>query len=254
MGSFRRRIVVVVSRNAPHGGEARAALEDDFHHFRVALRHERGRVSGVEGEALRNPYTLCPSAAGRLPQLVGMALSPAASAVGRAADASEQCTHLFDLAGLALAAAATGRPRVVYDIEVPDRAQGRTRARLARDGAALLAWDLDGTAIAAPASYAGVSLRKGFGRWALAALPADLAEAAVVLRRCALISLGRGKPLDLQLHAVPTGLCYAQQPARAEQALRVVGSTWDFSDRAGELCAGDADWLAFGAGEFAPAS
>jgi hypothetical protein len=51
--------------------------------------------------------------------------------------------------------------------------------------------------------------------------------------------------LDAQVHAKPTGLCFAQQPVRAERALRQVGSTWDFSDRADVLCADDESWLAF---------
>jgi len=244
MGSFRRRIVIV-HRTEGNGGEARAVLEDDFHHFLVTLRHESEHVVHVGGSGARHPYSLCPAAAGELSRLVGMRLSEVASAVSRVADASEQCTHLFDLAGLAQAAAASGRARRQYDIDVPDRVDERTRARLLRDEAPLLLWELDGTVVTGPALYSGISLRDGWARWALATLRVDEAEAAIVLRRCALISIGRGKRLDEQVHAQPTGRCFAQQPARAEQALRVVGSTWDFSERAGALCANDADWLAF---------
>jgi len=75
-------------------------------------------------------------------------------------------------------------------------------------------------------------------------LSVDEAEAAIALRRCVMISLGRHKPLDTWVHAVASGHCYAQQPVRAEQALRMVGSTWDFSGRADDLCADDAAWLA----------
>jgi hypothetical protein len=242
MGSFRRRIVVT-HRSTDEGGEARAVLEDDFHHFRVMVRHDGTQVTTVTAEALRSPYSACPAAARELQRLAGMVLEPIASAVSRATPATEHCTHLLDLAGLAVAAAALRRPQCQYDIEVPDRLEGRTQARLARDGQPWLAWDLLETSIASPARYAGVSLRDGLARWALSALPPDEAEAAIVLRRCALISLGRQKALDAQVHAVPTGLCYAQQPDRATQALRIVGSTWDFSHRADTLCGGDLHWL-----------
>jgi hypothetical protein len=47
------------------------------------------------------------------------------------------------------------------------------------------------------------------------------------------------------VHAMPTSACFAQQPERAPTALRQVGSTWDFSDRAAALCADDEAWLRF---------
>lgn len=242
MGSFKRR-VVIVHRALSQGGEARAVLEDDFHHFRVVVRHEVEHVVHVEGEALRTPYTLCQGALAPLKQLVGMRLGTVASAVARATDASLQCTHLLDLAGLAIAAAAAGRARRQYDIDVPDRVDGVTAPRLQRDGRPLLSWQVRDATLTAPTACAGVSLRQGFARWALGTLGADEAEAAIALRRCALISLGRQKNLDAQSHAMPTRRCYAQQPERATLALRVVGSTWDFTTRADVLCADDAAWL-----------
>lgn len=242
MGFFRRRIVVN-HRSLLNGGEARAVLEDDFHHFRVLLRHDFEQVTHISGQALRHPYTLCPEALGQLPRLQGMRLDAVASAVTRATDAVQQCTHLLDLAGLAVAASAGARDHRQYDIEVADRVDGQTQARLQRDGEPLLSWQVQDTTITGPAPFAGVSLRHGLARYALETLSPDDAEAAIVLRRCALISLGRQKNLDATRHAVATGHCYVQQPARAEQALRVVGSTWDFSGRAPALCAEDAPWL-----------
>lgn len=244
MGSFHRRIVVATCHRAS-AGTVRAALEDDFHHFRVEVTHEVEHVVHLQGTAVRHPYSLCASATDPLTQLVGMRLDRVASAVTRATDASAQCTHLLDLAGLAIAAAATRSARRQYDIEVPDRVDGRTTAVLSRDRQPLLRWELHDTTITAPVPFVGISLQQGLARWALEMLSPDLAEAAIVLRRCAVISLGRHKNLDAQRHAVPTGRCHAQQPQRAALALRIVGSTWDFSARAGELCRSDAGWLAF---------
>lgn len=236
---------MIVHRAEGDGGQARACLEDDFHHFQVAVTHEFEQVVRVDASAIRHPYTLCPSAAGQLQKLSGMRLDRVASSVTRFADASQQCTHLLDLTGLALAAAAARRVWREYLAEVDDRVEGRTRAQLQRDGVAILEWQVRDTTLTGPPPFAGVSLHAGFSRWVLETLSADDAEAAIVLRRCAVISRGRGKNLDAQLHAVASGHCYAQQAHRAEQALRVVGSTLDFSSRAQELCAQDADWLAF---------
>ncbi|CAG9166000.1 hypothetical protein LMG23994_00874 [Cupriavidus pinatubonensis] len=243
---FRRRIIVS-SKPGTAQPLVRAALEDDFHHFRVEVHGMDGYVAHIAGCALRQPYTLCNAAGARLEALLGMPLSSIAHEVTRVADASEQCTHLFELAGLAIAAAARGIARRQYDIEVPMRVTGRTVPRLARDGVDVLAWTVQDTVIAAPAPYAGVDLNRGMARWALSTLPFEEAEAALVLRRCTGISRGRGKPLDAQIHASPSGHCYSQQPVRAMQALRVVGSTWDFADTPEALCADDLAWLAFSA-------
>lgn len=240
---FRRRIVVVAAR-VDAGTRVRATVEDDFHHFRVEVHCSDARVEKVNGEALRNPYTLCPSATGELQHLVGMPLTGIANAVTRFTDPRTQCTHLLDLAGIATAAAAHGTVRRQYDIEVPERPEGgSTRPRLWRDGALMLEWQVAGTVIEAPVRYAGVDLRHGMARWALSTLPVDEAEAALVLRRCTTISVGRVRNLDAQVHSRPSGNCFAQQPARAENALRVVGSTREFSGSPQSLCAGDRAWL-----------
>lgn len=241
--AFRRRIVIAAERQGA-STLVRAALEDDFHHFRVEVRCAADRVEQVTGEAPRHPYTLCKFAVGELTGLVGMPLSTISHAVTRFTDASEQCTHLLDLAGLAIAAAARGTVHRQYDIVVPERAEhGRTQPRLWRDGMLLLEWEVNDKLIEGPAPYAGVDLRHGMARWALMTLPEEEAEAALVLRRCTVISVGRIRDLDAQVHARSSASCFAQQPRRAEQALRVVKSTRDFSASAEPLCADDNAWL-----------
>jgi hypothetical protein len=240
---FRRRVGIHSSGDATRG-EVRASLEDDFHHFRVRIAHVDGKVQHVNGWAVRHPYSTCPLAADQLSRLVDAPLNGLAHSVMRITDSSEQCTHLMELAGLAIAAAARSIARRWYDIEVPRRVAGRTLATLDKDGARMLAWELLDTTIMGPAPFQGVSLRKGMAAWALANLPEEKAEAALLLRRCALISLGRAMNLDAQVHAEPTGRCFVQQPERAAQGLRKVGSIIDFSDAAKDLCATDREWLA----------
>jgi hypothetical protein len=246
MPSFHRRIQLE-ARRAEAGGEVRTVLEDDFHHFRVALRHREGRVTDVRAEAPRHPFTACPAAAAALTALVGMTLDPVASAVSRHTEASGQCTHMFDLAGLAIAAAARGVVHRRFEIEVPRHVAGRSQVHLMRDDGLQLDWEVEEGTIIAPRPYAGIDMRKGMARWALTELPPDEAEAALVLRRCALIALGRLRDIDQDAHARPSGRCYAQQPERATRALRVVGSTWDFTAHPERLCLDDRTWLdAFG--------
>src|SRR5260221_12347498 len=90
--AFRRRVVI---GTMPLGDAtlARAALEDDFHHFRVELRVDAGRVTHAGGSAPRHPYSLCRAASDELVRLVGMPIERVAHAVTRYTDASEQCTH-----------------------------------------------------------------------------------------------------------------------------------------------------------------
>ncbi|MEE1924580.1 DUF2889 domain-containing protein [Pseudomonas sp. 148P] len=238
MTAFRRRVDITAS--ADH---VRAALEDDFHHFRVWANHCAGQVTAIGGEALRYPYSLCPQACDQLQALVDMPLARIAHTVTRQTDASHQCTHLLDLAGLAIASAARGICRRRYAIQVGARIDGRTRARLTRDDGLVLNWEINGTMIESPSPYAGVNLREGMARWALGTLSEDVAEAALLLRRCTLISMGRAYNLDEQVHATSSGRCYSQQAERAERALRMKGSTLDFSDEPQALCAQDQTWL-----------
>lgn len=242
MTAFRRRVDIIASV-ANGWGEVRAALEDDFHHFRVWVRHNHGEVVAIGGEALRYPYSMCPQACDQLQQLLGMPLDRVAHSVTRQTDASHQCTHLLDLAGLAIAAAARGTSVRRYDIQVDRRINQRTHATLLRDNSEALAWDVNGTLIEGPSPYTGVNLREGMARWALNTLTEEDAEAALLLRRCTTISMGRAFNLDDQVHAESSDRCYSQQAERAEQALRMKGSTLDFSHRRGELCAQDQAWL-----------
>jgi hypothetical protein len=230
---------------ALEGGPRRAVaeMEDDFHRFRVVVTHDGERVAKVEADARRYPWTECAGATAKLRSLEGMPLSRRHSAAGRHADPRSNCTHLFDLATLAIAHAASGRARRRYDLEVPDRRDGRTTARLARDGEAVLAWEVDGSRIASPEPFAGVDLGGiGFLLWTEKRLDSELAEAALLLRRACFIAMGRMRDLDeaptaSALMGFATGLCHSFTPGVAERARRMRGTTLDFSGRPDALLA-----------------
>ena len=239
---FRRRIALS-ARYERNRGELRVALEDDFHHFRLAIEHRDERISNIQGQSLRIPYSLCPAAANQLCALVHTPLSAASVMAGT--DPHAQCTHLMDLAALSAGAAARRVDQRRYDVEIPSRVAGHTTARVSIDGTLTLSWKIQHLTILAPEPFAQHGVGTGFAHWALASLPDELATAALVLRRCVIISLGRSRNLDAVAHARPTGHCYVQQRERAPTAQRMIGSTLDFSHAPERLCASDASWLTF---------
>jgi hypothetical protein len=225
-GVYRRRIELVTTSPSAVTGE----LEDSFHHFRVSIAHEGGRVTAVDGEAVRHPWTTCPDALAPLRALVGAPVTTDATGHGEHADARTTCTHWFDLAGLAIAQAGAGRERRRYDVVVGDRDRGRTTAELARDGEPLLHWDVDVSTVIGPEPYAGQEMGRGFLAWANAELDPEVAEAAIVLRRACRTSLGLLMDLDDYEVAADVGngmenTCHTFSTSVMGVALRVKGST-----------------------------
>jgi hypothetical protein len=155
------------------------------------------------------------------------------------------CTHMYELAGLAMAAAARGVTSRRYDAFVPYGARSLEPATLHRDGALLYAWTSDGETILGPDPFTGLKVKAGFSTWADANLDPDGAEAALVLRRAIFLRSGRTANLDAQKSSHGGAVCYTTQPSRAPTAYRVVGSTQDFEDRPEALLAADQAWLAF---------
>ncbi|BFM08286.1 hypothetical protein [Halioxenophilus aromaticivorans] len=242
MPSFRRVIEIRTLGNQQQGS-IKAALEDDYHHFRVELRVTDGTIKFAKGTALRTPYTLCKNSVEALPSLEGKSAVSTSQAINQITDAKLQCTHQLDLAGLGLAALAKHIARRRYDIEVPRHVNGQTTPSLSRDGDPYLCWTVDNDEIKSPDLFAGVSIGRGMASWASSHLDPEMTEATLVLRRCTMISVGRLRNLDLERHAHPWGRCYVQQPERAIYATRIIGSTQDFTNRLNTLCSQDQNWL-----------
>jgi hypothetical protein len=233
-GPYRRRIRLVAT--APDTVEG--ALEDDFHHFEVTLRHAHGRVTDVAARSRRWPWRTCPDAAANLRPIEGMDLSPRCTAVALVADPRTNCTHQFDLAGLCVAHAARGIDHRQYDAELPPTVEGVTRPRLWRDDELVLAWTLwtdeGGRRLVASPPYDEAPWRGGFFRWADDHLDPDSAEAAIVLRRACEIGMGRGMDLEAYDVAAELGplmgpVCYTMQPSVMPVAFRNRGSIRDFA-------------------------
>lgn len=247
-GLMRRRIIL----DATASGEVRAGVEDDFHHFEVDVTHREGRVTQVVGRAPRYPWNTCPSAAARLEAFVGFEVGPEILRRRDLPDPLTQCTHMYELAHMAVAQAGRGGRRV-YDVEVPDRAD-RTRfstvdadgyvhrpndgadgvmtARVWRDGGLVLSWDVDGDQITAPEGFAGHTLWTVM-KYAGTSLDDDGLEATRVLRRGIHVAGGRifafqDSPLASQNKAARNS-CHTFQVERSASARRMKDAARDFT-------------------------
>jgi hypothetical protein len=234
-GRFRRAIVL-----AAQPGLATGEVEDDFHHFAVRLAHDGERVTGAEGRAIRHPWSACPEAAAALAQLVGYPLSAHPVEIYRRLDPLGQCTHMLETAGLAIAQAARGLGRRRYDASVTDPADGRVEAELACDGAPLARWVLQGGEIITPLGLRGLA-PTAIRSSSLTGLPAQEAEARLILRRAVLLAGARGLDVDRfpTAAAMDRGrACFVFSPGVAARAARAYGSVRDFSAGPGPLSGG----------------
>jgi hypothetical protein len=231
-GCYRRVILL----SSPVAGVVEAALEDGPHAFSIRIEHDGERVIGVRAHAERYPLSTCGGAVRPIQALVGASLSGVSLELKRHADPRANCTHLFDLAGWAIAHAARGIPGTRrYDISIPDAIDGRAEARLSLDGAEVLCWLIEHGRILAPAPYAGQQVLGGFTRWASGALRGDELEHALMLARGYFVSLAR--IFDMQAagshpaadHPMPAGSCYSYSPGVVEQAWSLPDNRRDFS-------------------------
>jgi len=217
---FRRRILI-----EPAPGKVCAELEDDYHRMVVSLAHEDGVVTEVSSEMKRAPWTTCPGAMRQLQQtFTGVAL---ADFIARG-ERTSNCTHLHDLAIFAAAHHAETAP-IAYEIFVTDPAMGMRRARIWRNGAAMLDWTLEHDRIAAPEALAGLRVTE-IGGW-IAGQGRDLKEAARILRWATILAQGRQMeiPAHISGEVFAQGNCYTFQPETAKLATRLANADVDFS-------------------------
>jgi len=177
-----------------------------------------------------------------------MPLSDRCLAVGAWAPPRLNCTHMFDLAGLAAAHAgrhvAGGADRRQYDVEIPFGAQfgGEHEVKVWRDRELAHTWTLDGRRCVAPAPFSEVTWRGGFLHWADETFAPEESEPVIVLRRACDIGMGRGMDLDgfdraEELRDEQGGICYTMQPAQMPVSLRMKGSARDWDDHPDDLLA-----------------
>lgn len=204
------------------GEVAGACLTDGIHRMVVTLKHDGRRVLAVRGRTLDYPWSTCIEAPQKLQSLVGAELS-ATRLPGF--DQQSNCTHLVDLARLAMAQALRAGRRRYRVVVHADADNLTTIGTLARDGVDVLEWTIREGKVCDPPLYRGHSID---GR---AVLPdecladPELFEAAMMLRRAVKMFSGlqygwtvdADSPLD---RPWMSGACYSYQPNIAVRARR----------------------------------
>ncbi len=235
-GVYRRRILLQKTTSG-----VRAELEDVTHAFRLFLAHDGATVTEVMAEPLRYPFDTCPAAVEKLHPLIGRALDVDASSLRALLDPGQNCTHLYDLTLLAMAHAVREADSRLYDITVPDDSGGGVEIEVACDGVPVHRWTVREHQLIQPSPHAGMTLQKGFYRWACAAFADDSLEAAQVLQRGYFVAQVRrqdymragGRPATAD--NMPDGACYSYNKGVVEKAVHTHGMARDFSTGAEQL-------------------
>jgi hypothetical protein len=234
-GIFRRRVRIMVAAR-----QVNVDLEDSNHAFRLVLRHDGERITAIEPEAVRHPFTTCPDASGYLQALVGQPLD-APPDVRRMFETRVSCTHLTDMTVLALAHVRDDGLVRVFDIAVDDERDGRQRARISCDGGKVHDWTVAQHAILEPAALAGRTMIQGFHAWARQAFAGMPLEAATALQRGYFVAQARRyltvpeREYPAIGDGLPEGVCYSYSSPAVQRALRIEGSKRDFTGDPGAL-------------------
>ena len=215
-----------------------AALEDMCHAMLCTLRHDGRTVTSVEADFRRYTLQLCPGASEPLKQIVGMPLATSTSDFFANGRARLNCTHMLDLAWLALHHASRGETEWLYEVEIPDALTGPMRGVLRRNGDVVQDWLVEGNVIASPFSLAGQSLAGGFTKWLLTA--SGLSELAI--EECLVLHKGffmtgarkfrlpEGPVTDDHRKAIE-GVCFGYASERIGEAIALTGMRRDFSQQ-----------------------
>ena len=233
---FFRRVIFDVTST-----ECRVAMEDEHHYFILQLGHDGERITSVASTARRTPWTLCPEAERQLQTFVGQPLRQRIAINLPDIDSKQQCTHQYDLLMVALSQAL--RPgRREYVAKVRGAMHEYRHAELWLDEEKLLDWRLRGTVIDSQDQCNQQDLRS-IMPWADENLDDQMLEALFVQRRAVMVAASKGFDLDLIPNAgvamrARAGACFVFQPERAEQAVRIVGSTRQDVEGVGDLLVG----------------
>lgn len=228
-GAFRRRI-----RLRHEAGAVVGVLDDNNHAMWVQLRHAEGRVTAIEGGFYRWPTTECLGAADVLQDMLGVSIDSGRDAIGGNGRARHHCTHLFDLAMLALAMARRAEAERTWDAIVPDARGGRTIATISLNGSVLHTWTLDGVMILPANGRAQQSLLSAFAPWAKTHFSGDALEGAIVLRMAAFTARARAhvtdnRPWPLADFPERRDACHAYRSPQVDTAEHRIGVVRNFN-------------------------
>lgn len=235
-GCFRRRIRLI-----GEPGRVTGELEDNCHGFRCTVFHDGRAVTDVQAEGLRIPYNTCAGAAEPIKALIGIELDRDPKIINETVDPRANCTHIYDLAVLAIAHASRGATTRLYDVRVDDERDGAAEAVVRCNGKVAHCWQIAQWQVLEPTELRGRPLFKGFAAWANETFAGDEREAAFVLHKGVFVSASRRYDID-RFAGQPAienpqmrGVCYTYSTGVVESAVRLADTVRDFSNCPEEL-------------------
>jgi hypothetical protein len=233
-GRYRRRIRLTSEPGLVHG-----ELEDTNHGFRCTIFHDGEKVTDIQSEVLRIPFDTCPGAVEPLRKLIGLALCDDIQTLIPLTDSSSNCTHLLDLALLAIRHSRRSVAELIYDICVEDQADDNSSAaaEVYANGKLVHRWQTCNWEITGPDDLKQKVLYKGFSKWAAACFTGEEREAAFILQKGYFVASARRYNIDAQVgqaanehRDVMLGVCFSYSTPQIEVAKRTADSTRDFSN------------------------
>ena len=219
-GRYRRRI-----RLTSEPGQVHGELEDTNHGFRCTIFHDGEKVTDIQSEVLRIPFDTCPGAVEPLRKLIGLALCDDIQTLIPLTDSSSNCTHLLDLALLAIRHSRRSVAELIYDICVEDQAEDNSpaAAEVYANGKLLHRWQTCNWEITGPDELKHKVLYKGFSKWASACFTGEEREAAFILQKGYFVASARRYTLMLKSAKPPMSivtLCSVFASVTAHRKLR----------------------------------
>lgn len=241
-GIFRRRLHLQKGSDEK-GNFVFGQVEDCNHGFQSKLYYADNKITAIDAELKRTPFTTCDGAKKPLMALIGSPLGLTAKEQIMLLDPSANCTHWLDLTLLCAQQAYRDEAQRDYQVAIPDEIDQPTLATISCNGEVLLEWSIKEWQILAPAELAGKTLYKGFASWAndVFADEPDLLEAAFILQKGYFVSKARRYDLDklageaASTHTVMRGACYSYSEPMVNIATRTANSTRDFTDAEEQL-------------------
>ncbi|QTH20077.1 DUF2889 domain-containing protein [Rhizorhabdus wittichii] len=227
VGIFRRRI-----RFRARPGRISAQVDDTHHSFWLTLDHRDQVITGLAGDFIRSPTTVCKGAVAGLSAMIGSQIPTDASDLIRRLPPTSNCTHLVDLA---LWSMRHLERSIQWDIEIPDQTDRPVWIGISRNQRPVHRWQIADFAITAPPAWQGKPLLKGFLQWARASFDGDALMAAHMLHRGVFVARGRHHIVD-RVPSVPLrdaagmeGMCWAYSEERFATGAHTIGYVRDFT-------------------------
>lgn len=235
-GTYRRRTLL---RRKP--GAIEVVMEDCSHAMQLLMQHRDGAITDLQGEVVRAPVTSCRRAPDQLTELLGLPLTDNADIYRQHSPQHLHCTHLYDMALLAIEFALREGGQQQFDVEVGDEVEGAIDGKIFLDQQLIHHWVVRQGKLAEPAKFAGQSAFKGFAHWAKSQFSGDALLCAFGLQRGLMVANARrwdmaaiaGEPADT--FGPPPGACYSYTKGREKDAVRTANPVRDFSDTPEQL-------------------